>query len=85
MHCWIAHSENRSNCDDGRRAPDPPHDGLPIDGDRPLRSVLLLLGQHRRRVLAAVAFFSVKKVPVWLTPVDHGQGDRRRRVRRIRA
>ncbi len=53
--------------------PHPAHDGLPVDGDHPLRSVLLLLDQHRRRVLAAVGFFAMKEVPVWLTPVITGK------------
>ncbi|GIG30121.1 hypothetical protein Cma02nite_27210 [Cellulomonas marina] len=48
-------------------------DPLAVDGDRPLRSVLRLLGHHRRQVLVAVAFFAVKDVPLWLMPVVTGK------------
>ncbi len=40
-----------------------------IDGAHPVRTVLRLLGSHRRRVLSAIAFFTVKDVPLWLMPV----------------
>ena len=40
-----------------------------IDGRRPLRSVLRLLGAHRRRVLWAVLVFPLKDSPQWLMPV----------------
>lgn len=40
-----------------------------VDGRRAVRSVLRLLGIHRRRVLIAVAFFAVKDTPLWLMPV----------------
>lgn len=40
-----------------------------IDGRRAGRSVLRLLGIHRRRVLAALAFFALKDTPLWLMPV----------------
>lgn len=47
--------------------PDAPHAG--IDGRHPLRSVLRLLGTHRRRVVAAVLVFPLKDSPQWLMPV----------------
>ncbi|GAB7191492.1 ABC transporter ATP-binding protein [Kineococcus sp. NUM-3379] len=51
-----------------------PSPGRPvIDGAHPLRSVLRLLDGHRWQVLAAVAFFAVKEVPMWLTPVVTGK------------
>ncbi len=40
-----------------------------IDGEHPVRSVFRLLGAHRRRVLSAVAFFTLKDIPLWLMPV----------------
>ncbi|WP_394550727.1 ABC transporter ATP-binding protein [Agromyces sp. MMS24-JH15] len=40
-----------------------------VDGAHPGRSVLRLLGMHRRRVLAAVGFFALKDTPLWLLPV----------------
>ena len=40
-----------------------------IDGAHPVRSVFRLLGAHRRRVLAAVAFFTLKDIPLWFLPV----------------
>ncbi|MFB9957836.1 ABC transporter ATP-binding protein [Agromyces bracchium] len=39
-----------------------------IDGRRPGRSVLRLLGMHRRRVAASVVFFALKDTPLWLMP-----------------
>ncbi|WP_432508995.1 ABC transporter ATP-binding protein [Kineococcus auxinigenes] len=50
----------------------PPPDRL-LDGDRPLRSALRLLGTHRRRVAGAVAFMAVKETPLWLMPVITGR------------
>ena len=32
-----------------------------------------LLGAHRRRVLTAVAFFTLKDIPLWLMPVITGK------------
>ncbi|ANJ28731.1 ABC transporter ATP-binding protein [Agromyces aureus] len=40
-----------------------------IDGRHPARSILRLLDLHRGKVLAAVAFFTVKDTPLWLLPV----------------
>lgn len=40
-----------------------------VDGRRPGRSVLRLLGIHRGRVLAALACFALKDTPLWLMPV----------------
>ncbi|MBO3085984.1 ABC transporter ATP-binding protein [Cellulomonas fengjieae] len=40
-----------------------------IDGQHPLRSVLRLLGNHRRRVVGAVLVFPLKDSPQWLMPV----------------
>ncbi|KQM84467.1 ABC transporter ATP-binding protein [Agromyces sp. Leaf222] len=40
-----------------------------IDGQHPARSVFRLLDLHRRSVLAAVAFFTLKDTPLWLLPV----------------
>lgn len=40
-----------------------------VDGRHPGRTVLRLLGLHRGRVVAAVAFFAVKDTPLWLLPV----------------
>ncbi|MBX9472491.1 ABC transporter ATP-binding protein [Microcella sp.] len=40
-----------------------------VDGRRAGRSVLRLLGIHRRRVLAALVFFGLKDTPLWLMPV----------------
>lgn len=40
-----------------------------VDGQHPLRSVLRLLGMHRRRVAAAVGFFALKDTPLWLMPL----------------
>ncbi|WP_432487378.1 ABC transporter ATP-binding protein [Kineococcus sp. SYSU DK018] len=50
----------------------PPPDRA-LDGDRPLRSALRLLGTHRRRVAGAVAFMVVKETPLWLMPVITGR------------
>ena len=46
---------------------------IDVDGAHPVRSVFRLLGTHRRRVLTAVAFFTVKDVPLWLMPVITGK------------
>ena len=46
---------------------------IDIDGNHPVRSVVRLLGAHRRRVLTAVAFFTMKDVPLWLMPVITGK------------
>ena len=55
---------------------DGPHPHLAvidIDGAHPVRSVFRLLGAHRRRVLSAVAFFTLKDIPLWLMPVITGK------------
>jgi ATP-binding cassette subfamily B protein len=54
-----------------RQALSPPREAVEraIDGRHPGRSVLRLLGLHRRRVAVAVAFFAVKDTPLWLLPV----------------
>ncbi|WP_240644123.1 ABC transporter ATP-binding protein [Antribacter gilvus] len=44
-----------------------------VHGDRPLRSVLRLLARHRGRVAAAVGFFALKDIPLWLLPVVTGK------------
>ncbi|WP_168916433.1 ABC transporter ATP-binding protein [Microcella flavibacter] len=44
-----------------------------VDGRHPARSVLRLLGLHRRRVLLALLFFAVKDTPLWLLPVITAQ------------
>ena len=46
---------------------------IDIDGAHPVRSVFRLLGAHRKRVLTAVAFFTMKDVPLWLMPVITGK------------
>ncbi|PFG21304.1 ABC transporter ATP-binding protein [Serinibacter salmoneus] len=40
-----------------------------IDGQRPLHSVLALLGMHKVRVAGAVGCFVLKETPVWLLPI----------------
>jgi ATP-binding cassette subfamily B protein len=40
-----------------------------VDGRRPLRTVLALLGTHRRRVVTAFLVFPLKDSPQWLMPV----------------
>ncbi|MQM26292.1 ABC transporter ATP-binding protein [Glycomyces albidus] len=40
-----------------------------LDGSRPARSVLKLLARRPWRMLAAVAAFAVKEVPLWFLPV----------------
>lgn len=44
-----------------------------VDGDKPVRSVLALLGMHRRRVSLAVFRFVLKDTPLWLLPVITAQ------------
>ena len=44
-----------------------------LDAAKPLRSVLRLLGLHRRRVIPAVAVFPLKDSPQWLMPVVTAQ------------
>ncbi|MBF4574291.1 ABC transporter ATP-binding protein [Herbiconiux sp. VKM Ac-1786] len=46
-------------------------DGI-VDGAHPGRTVLHLLGMHRRRVTVAVLFFVLKDIPLWLLPVITG-------------
>ncbi|NQX36953.1 ABC transporter ATP-binding protein [Herbiconiux sp. VKM Ac-2851] len=46
-------------------------DGI-VDGTHPGRTVLRLLGMHRRRVTVAVLFFVLKDIPLWLLPVITG-------------
>jgi ATP-binding cassette subfamily B protein len=46
-------------------------DGI-VDGAHPGRTVLRLLGMHRRRVTVAVLFFVLKDIPLWLLPVITG-------------
>lgn len=40
-----------------------------IDGKRPGLSIIRLLGRHRNRVIAAVFFYVLKDIPLWLLPV----------------
>ncbi|MCS5716277.1 ABC transporter ATP-binding protein/permease [Herbiconiux sp. CPCC 205716] len=43
-----------------------------VDGAHPGRTVLRLLGMHRRKVVVAVFFFVLKDIPLWLLPVITG-------------
>jgi ATP-binding cassette subfamily B protein len=40
-----------------------------IDGRRPVRTLIRLLAQHKRRLIPAVIVFAVKDSPLWLMPI----------------
>jgi ATP-binding cassette, subfamily B, bacterial len=41
----------------------------PVDGERPVRSLIGLLGGYRRRLIPAFFVFAVKDSPLWIMPV----------------
>ena len=70
-HSVASAAVERQNGPVSRQTLSPPRDAVEraIDGRHPGRSVLHLLGLHRGRVTAAVAFFALKDTPLWLLPV----------------
>lgn len=55
-----------------RRTRTPPRVLDLVDGARPVRSILRLLGAQPRRLLVALYAFTVKEIPLWFLPVITG-------------